>query len=122
MRALFKPYLIGTAMGIIAILGLWLSIPMLFSIFGDAWTSWYPILVVIAPLILGGFVSARQMRSQYLTRYFFMGGFVGISIMLFLQLVMKSEGSIWPNIFLVLAGGAISVFGAYLGVLKNRKA
>jgi len=121
MGALLKPFVYGLIIAILAVLGLWLAVPLVVAIFDDKPGLWFPALIIIPPLVLGGFVTARQMRSRYLTRYLFMGWLVGISVMSFVFLVGKVSGDIWFFIFIIIAGGAISMLGSYLGARSSMK-
>ena len=121
MGALFKPFAYGLIIAVLSALGLWLVVPLVVAIFVDKPGLWFPALIIIPPLLLGGFVSARQMRTRYLTRYLFMGWLVGIAVMLFVFLVGTISGDIWLFIFIIIAGGAVSMFGSYLGARGSMK-
>ena len=114
MGALFKPFAYGLIIAVLSALGLWLVVPLVVAIFVDKPGLWFPALIIIPPLLLGGFVSARQMRTRYLTRYLFMGW-------LFVFLVGTISGDIWLFIFIIIAGGAVSMFGSYLGARGSMK-
>ncbi|WP_199930356.1 hypothetical protein [Sedimenticola thiotaurini] len=124
MGALLKPFVFGSVVGILAVLGLWLAIPLLSSTFGESWFPWYPALVTILPLLLGGYVAARSMRSIYLSRYLIMVALVGSVVMVFIEAATESSGD-WDvaiQTFLILAASSIAMAGAYIGSLHNRKA
>jgi hypothetical protein len=121
MGALIKPFAYGVTIAVISVIGLWHAIPLLLVLFIDKVGLWYPALIVILPLVIGGFVSARHMRSRYISRYLIMGGLVGITVMLFIFFVSKVSGEMWLSVFIIISGGAISMFGSYLGVLGMPK-
>jgi hypothetical protein len=81
MDAFIKPLVYGITTACIAIMGLWLAIPLFLSALSENWVAWYPFLIVVPPLVLGGYVSARKMRSKYVHRYLVMGGAVGIVVL-----------------------------------------
>lgn len=95
MGVFIKPFAMGVLMAVIVLLGLWLAIPIMGPIFGEAWVSWYPFLMLIPTLIIGGYTSARYMRSKYLSRYFIMGGAVGITVMIIIEILTRAEGKGW---------------------------
>jgi hypothetical protein len=121
MGALINPYIYSVMIAGMIVLGLWLAVPLLFSIFTDSVGVWYPESIVILPLVLGGFVAARNMRSRYVTKYFFMDGLVGIPVTLFIFLVSEVIGELWLTISVIIAGGAISMFGSNPDGLRTRK-
>jgi hypothetical protein len=120
MEAFLKPFYMGVIMAVIVLLGLWLAIPVMGPVFGDVLISWYPFLMIIPTLIIGGYTSARYMRSKYLSRYFIMGGAVGVTVMIIIELLTHGEGKGWFTALLIIAGGSISIFGSYIGSRWSR--
>lgn len=121
MEVFLKPFVMGLLIAGTALLGLWLAIPILGSLFGDSWFSWYPVLVLLPSLVLGGYTSACYMRTKYLSRYLIMGGVVGVVAMAIIHFLTHVEGKGWFSALLIAAGGSISVFGAYLGARRNHR-
>ena len=124
MDAFLKPFAFGVLSALMAVMGLWLAAPLLLSSFTENWVSFYPFIIVVPPLMLGGYVSAQIMKSNFLSRYLIMGAFVGAVVMLIAMLLTTTQGQIDFLILIVIAGSSISVFGAYLGsrkVVKERK-
>ena len=124
MKSLLQPYVFGVLVALIIALGLWLAVPLLLVSVTNNPGLWFPVWLVLPPLLVGGYVSATQMRSRYTSRYLLMGGIVGVTVMLFVFFVSVTSGEIWFSIFIILAGGAVSMFGAYVGkytILKKRE-
>ena len=119
MGALFRPFIYGVIAAIVCYLGLWLAIPMLLLPYIPSIAGWYMGLLNVVPLLVGGFVSTRYMKSKYLSRYLFMGAFVGITVASLNMLVTTVSGHLWFLVIFIAAGGAISVFGAYIGWRKS---
>lgn len=121
MEAFLKPFAFGVLSALMAIIGLWLSSSLLLSSFIESWVAFYLFIIVVPPLMLGGYVSAQIMKSKFLSRYLVMGALVGAVVMLFAMLFTKTQGQIGFLILLVIAGSSISVFGSYLGSWKVLK-
>lgn len=121
MKAFLKPFAFGVLSALMAIIGLWLAISLLLSSFIESWFAFYMFIIVVPPLMLGGYVSAQIMKSKFLSRYLIMGALVGAVVILFAMLFTKTQGQIGLLILLVIAGSSISVFGAYLGSRKMLK-
>jgi hypothetical protein len=120
MGAILKPFVFGVIAACITVMGLWLSIPLLFSAFTDSWVAWYPFLIIVPPLLIGGFVAASKMQSKYLSRYLLMGGAVGLVVMVLAIALTTRIGAFGFTAALAVGGSSISVFGAYLVALRRR--
>ncbi len=124
MDGFLKPFAFGVLSALMAVMGLWLAVPLLLSSFTENWVSFYSFIIVVPPLMIGGYVSAQTMKSKFLSRYLIMGALVGAVVMLIAMLLTTTQGQIDFLILIVIAGSSISVFGAYLGsrkVAKERK-
>jgi hypothetical protein len=89
MEAFLKPFAFGVLSALMAIIGLWFAISLLLSSFFENWVTFYLFIVVVPPLMLGGYVSAQLMKSKFLSRYLIMGALVGAVAMLFAMLFTK---------------------------------
>lgn len=77
-----------------------------------------PYLIFVPALIIGGYVTARNIEPRFLLRHLAMGGAVGFIVMLLAASMFEKDGGVWFVIQIILAGSAISVFGSYLGTRK----
>ena len=121
MLTIVRPFLYGVIASLICTLALWYAIPMLLSSFMESIGLLYIGIFTIIPLLIGGFISARQMRSRYLLLYLFIGALVGVTAMSLYMLVTQTTGKSMFTALLVASGGAISVSGSFMGSRRTIK-
>jgi len=112
-----KPILFGVLASFLSGILLWQAMTFLVFLLGINWNA-LPYLIFVPALIIGGYVSARNIEPRFLLRHLAMGGAVGFIVMLLAASMFEKDGGVWFVIQIILAGSAISVFGSYLGTRK----
>lgn len=123
MRAVFATWLVGNVTCFALTALLWVVVPRLLTpIIGTNWIGLYPALVILPPLVVGGYVAARLTKSRFRSRYVVLGAAVGLTAsatMLAILTVSMKGNPVWLLVP-IFAGAALSGLGALLGGRVSR--
>jgi hypothetical protein len=96
---------------------MWFVMPMLLTpLFGqEGWQGWFPAMVILPPLFIGGYVAACYAKSRYRASYAMLGALVGLAASLAVFSILTSNVS--PNFrwlygVVMVAGAVVSALGA----------
>jgi hypothetical protein len=125
MRAVVVPWLIGSIACVALTVMLWFSLPLLLTpAFGTSWLGWFPAIVALPPLFVGGYTAARFTRSRYRLSYAVVGAVVGVTASLIIFSVFGS-GFVGSAVWLVgpvVAAAVVSALGALWAARRSRPA
>ena len=89
---------------------------LLTPVFGQEWPQgWFPAMVILPPLFVGGYVAACYAKSRYKASYAVLGALVGLAASLAVFSILTTTVS--PNFrwlygVVMIAGAAVSALGA----------
>ena len=110
-------FALGFLAGLSAIIGsalvLWFLVPfVLFAVTNgpDSWLGWFPFLIFIPALLIGGYTAARLVP----VRRVILGFVVGLVATVLAELLARGTGQALYLSIAVLLGGVLSAIGARL--------
>lgn len=117
MRALVVPWLIGCSVALAVAAAVWFVLPLLLTpLLGEeGWQVWFPAIVVLLPLFVGGYVAACYAKARYRASYAALGALVGIAASLAVFSILTSSVSPefrWLYGVVMVAGAVVSALGA----------
>ncbi len=122
MQQIIRPYVFGVVAGLGAAWLLWLVVLYFLFDFVGSLGFWPFGILTAASLAIGGYVSARQVRSARLSRYLIMGGAVGLTITLLIVIFTMRIDELAILLAFMLSGVAAAVIGALLGARRRLRA